>query len=318
MSDFCPAQSAIKNGDKRTSVHWSGSPLCQTLARFAKDNQFGFLLDRRVDPSRSLDFAVSDTPLELLLTDLADSLGLECFFLKNTVYLGPKESCLLLHDILERHKNSIETLPARTRQAFQKKINIEIEFLENPVNALKKIARQVDLSWTNLDTLPHDLWNETQLSGLAPDEALSLLLIGFQLDYQTNERTIELVSIAQDIRPKPNTPDSKKPKPEKSRMESPKSETSVNKKPADEIPLSRRRFTLKIESQNLAAVLDALTHRMDLELDVDKSSLERKNISLEQPVSLDVKNATASQLFRSLLRPLNIEFRIQNDRLRIY
>lgn len=318
FSGLCLAQTTIKNKDRRYGVHWQGVPLHKMLARFTEDKQFGFLLDRRIDPSLQLDFMVSDVPLEQILTGLAGSLELDCSFLGNIVYFSPKGTGLLLQKLLEQHEKAIEALSSRDRSGFRKKVNVDISFLESPKESLEDIAKQIGFAWKNLDDLPHDIWNKTQLSGLSPAEALTLLLFGFELDYRVEDRMLELIPVVPIDFEKQTLSDSKDKSSKNKKIVSSKTESLEEKNTSDNIPLNRRRFTLKVEDQNLAAILDELARRMNVELEIDKSSLNRKNISLEQLVSLDVKNATAQQLFRSLFRPLKIDFRLQGDKLKIY
>ncbi len=64
-------------------------------------------------------------------------------------------------------------------------------------------------------------------------------------------------------------------------------------------------------------LLEALTRRLELELVLDKKSLEEKGVTLDRRVSFEVKNANATELFQAALEPLELKFVIQSGTIEV-
>lgn len=294
---------------KRTSVQWSAVPLRESLRRFAELQQFDFVLDRRVDPSLPLEFEATHRELGPLLDDLAASLGLGCFLLDSVAYIGPKESTDLLPKLLAEQRKESDKLSPRWKTVLRRKITLQIPFLGKPKEILGDLADRHGFRWTGLETLPHDLWDENTFSGTL-DETLTLLLIGFGMDYKIETDTsLTLVALPEEFRKIPAPTVS-------SRTKKPKIEPAVSAPPSN-VPLSQRRFTLRVEDQRLDTVLQTLTQRLGLKLELDEKSLAAKGISTDRRISFEVKNATAQELFRAVLKPLKLEFRLRGDAVQI-
>ncbi len=277
--------------ERLTSVHWSGAALRESLVRLADTYSFHFLLDRRIDPQALLDFKADDEALGAMLARLADEQGLGCVLLDETVYIGPKNSAEILPHLLEQPPD---------RRASGPNYRIQAALPAEPKAILEVLAKQAGLTWKNLELLSHDLWDDTALSGTA-EQILVLVLIGFE---KTCE--IDLKSKIITIVPLPNVVS-------KTRPDKQYTVKNTEKPPSEkpDVPLSRRRFTLAVEEQRLDTLLESLARRLGLELKIDEESLAQKGVALDRRVSLNVKNATATELFRALLQPLHLQFRIR-------
>lgn len=320
LATACQAQSMPqKFKDRQYGVRWVSLPLRETLRHFADLHQVEFILDRRVDPSLPVHFEISNARLDELFEGLADSLDLDCVFVGETLYLGPSVWVEGLPRLLEHHNKTIAKLPSRTRNVWQKKTKINIPTLGSPRDTLEDIAAKNNFDWANLNDLPHDLWNETRLTGLSLNETISVLLFGFGFDYEIDGRTLRLVPLKfpEEHEQATMIRDSQKAK-NMPRPITQKNEGGNTDRSMDGIPLSRRRFTLKIENQKLDAVLEVLTDRIGLELELNERSLAEKGVLKDQPVSVEVKNATVQQLFQKLLKPIKLEFKIENNSIMVY
>lgn len=292
---------------KRASVKWSGTPLRESLKRFGEHQKFDFFLDRRVDPSRSLEFEATNREVGQILHGLAESLGLGCFLFDSVVYIGPREWALTLPRLVAEHRKSSDSMPPELKRIFRKNVDLEIPFLSDPGEILEKLADQNGLQWNNLDELPHDCWDENSLNRIPLDELLILLLVGFNADF-SGEQTLTLVPISEQYRSEAVAA---------ATNIRPVTQNSRQQVVENNVPLTRRRFTLQVEEQRLDNVLKTVSERLALKFQVDEKSLKAKGVSLEQRVSFDVKNVTANGLFRAILKPLNLEFQIRDDTVHI-
>ncbi len=290
----------------RASVQWSGMPIRESLAKLADAYSFHFLLDRRIDPSTRINFEAKNEPLERLLPRLAAEHDLGCVVLSETAYFCPEEGVPLFQYLLEQNQKNLMKLPPSFRQVLRERCLITAARPLEPKNMLAFLARQGDWAWQNLDELPHDLWDHTALAG-TQEEILTLLLFGFE---KTCKIDLATKSIA--IVPLPNLPPSRKPAVKRNVKNATNSLA-----PPPTVPLSRRRFTLKVEEQRLDMLLEALTRRLELELVLDKKSLEEKGVTLDRRVSFEVKNANATELFQAALEPLELKFVIQSGTIEV-
>lgn len=314
IANAAAAETASALWSQRTSVKWSSVPLRESLSRFAELRQFGFVLDRRVDPSVPLEFEATNRELGPLLDELAASLDLGCVRLDSVVYLGPKESADLLPKLLAGHRTASATLPARWKTPLRRKVSVRIPFLGNPKDILETLAVEHGFRWSGLDALPHDLWDETAFSDTPLEEALLLLLIGFGRDYKIDLGTagrplLTLTMLPEEFQKIPATI-------RPIRTKKPKTGPSAAA-PASKIPLAQRRFTLRVEDQRLDVVLQTLSQRLGLKLELDEASLTAKGISVDRRISFEVKNATAQESFRAALQPLKLEFRFRGNSVQI-
>ena len=285
--------SAATVWDREVDVHWSSVPLSQALERLGETQKIGVFLDRRVDPSWTIEFKASLRPVGALLDELADSLGLGCCRFDSVMYIGPKHAAQAL-------ATSRTPVPALNRR-----VPLKIPFLSEPKIVLEVLANNNGMSWRNLNQLPHDLWPQRTLPPMPLFQLFDLLLVGFDVTFELEEdgKTLRIVPLRQ--------PDTVPSTVEPVQDETKPSATALP------VPLSRRRFTLTITDQELDGVLRSLTERINLKLEIDEASLAKKNVTLRQRISFEVKNATVGELFRSALSPLKLEFTIRGDTIRV-
>jgi hypothetical protein len=315
---------------KPISVQWLGTPLGESLNRLAETRKIGLMIDRRLDPSTSLHFESTNQPLGQILQQLALSLDKGCVLFDSTVYFGTKDTVEILPGLLAAQQNQLEKLPPRRAAVFRRKMSLHIPFLSEPKEILKKLATQNALQWKNPEILPHDLWNEKSLNNLSLNELLTILLIGFEMTYEI-EGEGEILVVVPLSKQKSNPFTSQKTeilfeKPEHivqnvqevQNVQKIQEVQKVSKNQTPKVPLAQRRFTLKAENQPLNTLLQSLSDRLDLKLKLDEKSFAAKGVLLDSRVSFDVKNVTAAQLFRAILRPLKLDFRIKEETLLVW
>jgi hypothetical protein len=304
------------------SVQWRETPFGESLKRLAEAQKIGLLIDRRLDPSTPLHFESTGQPLGQMLQQLALSLGQGCDLFETTVYLAPKDTAEMLPVLLEEQQNRLEKLTPRRAAIFRRKRSLHIPFLSEPKEILQKLALQNNFRWKNIEILPHDLWNEKSLNNLSLNELLTILLIGFEMTFEIEDdgETLVMLQLSkQQSMPRPTenieTP-SKNAEQNIQNIQKIQNAQKIQNVP--KIPLAQRRFTLKVENQRLDILLQSLTERLNLKLELNEKSLAVKGIQADSRVSFDVKNATIAQLFRAILRPLKLDFQIKEETLRVW
>jgi hypothetical protein len=292
------------------SVQWRKTPLEESLKRLTDAQKIGLMIDRRLDPSTPLHFESTGQPLGTMLQQLALSLGQGCVLFETTVYLGTQDTAKMLPILLEEQQNRLEQLTPRRAAIFRRKRSLPIPFLSEPKEILQKLALQNNFRWKNLEILPHDLWNEKLLTNLSLNELLTILLIGFEMTFEIEDdgETLVIRSLSQQ----------QSKNAEQKIQEVQKVQNTQNVQNVQKVPLAQRRFTLKVENQRLDLLLQSLTERFDMKLELNEKSLAAKGVQPDSRVSFDVKNVTAAQLFRAILRPLKLDFQMKGETLRVW
>ncbi len=288
-----PSQSPWR---KQVTVHWSGTPLRESLDKLADLYSFCFLLDRRIDPSISISFEATNEPLAQALPRLARENKLGCVLLSEIIYFGPEESATMLPNVLARQKRIVSRLPAKVGNTLRERTVIAASLPAEPKRMLENVAQHCGMTWANLDVVPYDLWDDTKLAG-TNEEIVTLILFSFEKMFEWDTASKKLCVIPL-------------PKMERKILPAATKETNNRSPSPPGVPLARRRFTLKVEEQRLDLLLVSLAERLELELLLDKVLLEKKGVALDRRVSFEVKNATASELFQAVLEPINLQFRL--------
>ncbi len=297
--------------EKQVRIKFSGSELREAVRRFAESQKVGFFLDRRVDPNQPLEFESSNRSVEETFFRLAESLDLGFCIIGSVGYLGPKEAALKMQKLLPIQQERCAQLPPRLGRLFSEPVDWNIRRLEPPRDLLQKFAEERGLRWTNLDRLPHDLWPELQLEHLSFGEFVSLVLIGFDRTYTFSPERMQLTIIefpenwGAALPPATNG--------SSTRRESNRKEEKTGK----DVPLSKKRFTIQVREQSAGDLLRTFAERLDLKLKIDEDSLRKKGISLETKVSLDLQEATANELFRAVLQPIDCKFVLKGKTLEV-
>lgn len=288
--------------------------------RLAEVQKVGVWIDRRVDPSTVLYFEASNRKLGVLFEDLASSLDLGCFLFDSVAYLGPKESAAMLPVLIEaRRRRQTEArrrrpVSSRTSATLRQRVAPAIPFLSEPREILRELTAGHGLILRNPEALPHDLWDANTLPEMPLGDLLTLLLIGFEIDYEVDE---DGTGLTLGTLLKTSTPTVAERKTPATASGETKQSAGTPTAAQNRVPFERRRFTVRVEDQPLEAVLESLAKRLDLELKLDRKSLAAKGVSPERRVSFDVQNVGVGELFRTILKPLNLEFRRRGDSIEI-
>src|SRR5690606_28713524 len=100
--------------DQPTSIAWSNEQLGDALKSLARLQRVAVLLDRRIDPNRSIEFQFKGTFAETLAA-LAKRLDARYVQLGPVAYIGPAESAKKLLTLAEAQKVQMRkvTIPAQ-------------------------------------------------------------------------------------------------------------------------------------------------------------------------------------------------------------
>ncbi len=171
------------------SATWDNVNLRTIVRAIEEAKRVAILCDRRVDPTAELRVSASEEPLGDFLERLAAGSQAGGTILGNTVYLGPRSMAARLRTLaaLSKQEPSSTRLWGPQRAGEMNYDCREGTFgwndLERPEDILARLAEQYSLDVEGLELILHDLWGGAVLPDATPVEALSLVLIQFDLTF---------------------------------------------------------------------------------------------------------------------------------------
>lgn len=335
------------------SGSWTRAELRQILQDVAANRHVSIVLDRRLDPSAQFGFDTKNEPLRTGLDEFAKLAKGEISLPGNYVYLGPPKAVRQLRTLIELRKRDLASkdlkIPERRRVELNRLHTVQWHDLDSPREILKKMADSSHLTMTNLDQIPHDLWAAAVLPDVSVAEALSVVLVQFDLTFRLTDSgsAIELVAIRDQPSIERKYPTRQKPtemvellhqKLPNTDVKLVRSEIIVNGtvedheavsrilnghttnppvKPERVTPIAKRQFTFSVPQP---VPVSAIMHKLeesDIHFDYNDKDLKAAGIDLEQTVQPDVTNATADEFFKSIFGPVGVEFQIERQTVKL-
>jgi len=331
------------------SATWDNVPLRLLLQRLQAERSVALLLDRRIDPTVAYAVRFAGEPLATALEHLANQAGAAVSHSDRVVYLGPESSARWLQTAVEQAELRLaeEGLAVAERRRFALLLGQTIHWqdLSTPREILQQIAASFHLTIEGLEAVPHDLWASATLPGVTAAEALTLVLIQFDLGWDwlpggnsvrvkpwdqprlierryplRSKAVAEVVPLWSEHLPEAvvraegdailvagRTEDHRLAQVLRTTGAPPKRSSAA----ASPVPLRRRLFTLKVERVPIGTILREL-EKTQVQFVYDPAALEQAGISLEQPISLDVRKASAEEFFEAVFGGVGLRFEIDN------
>ncbi len=326
------------------TANWRSVELRSVLQQISLDREVSILLDRRVDPTVTLPVEFVNQPLKDGLTKLAQRFQGGCSVPDNVVYLGPRDSVDKLRTLIalrtEDLASSERPVSKERQQVWLKTRTVRWDDLDSPRAILDRLQADLNFRIENPAQIEHDLWAEAVLPQVNGIEALSLILIQFDLTFgwQDAGQAIELVPAPATVRIE------RRHKPRGKSVEKTLADWQANWphaefQPADReiialatleeqeeisagkparakpalaekpIPLDRRQFTLKIKDVSAQDLMIEL-EKSGIVFDYAPETLAAEGIDLSRFVELDVRKLSADEFFHALFDPLGVKFTI--------
>ncbi|MAG94720.1 MAG: hypothetical protein CMJ48_13400 [Planctomycetaceae bacterium] len=336
------------------SATWSRVTLRRVIRRIGERGEVAVLLDRRIDPTQPLELSVNGETLRDIFDRIGRSADGRTSAVGSTVYVGPAAAASKLRTLV--HLRSDELVKASTRWggkrhlALSRRRMLHWSDLESPVELLQRIAKRYDLEIRELDSVPHDLWAGATLSSVNAAEALSLVLIQFDLTFAWGHEgnVIRLLPVPERVQLERRY---------RSRGQSaaqaaaawrerivgidtelrggyvvvrgtleqhevvtallrPSGRRTAAAPKRKLRELKRRMFTLSLDGDPVRAVMKKL-EESDVKFQYDARALEAAGVDLDQPIRLDLKDAGADAFFHAVFDPLGLQFEIDGYTVRL-
>ena len=332
--------------DQATSGTWANVELRGLLVTLASQRRVAILLDRRIDPSIRMPLEIVNRSLRDGLKEIAVKVSAQVSVPENVVYVGPAAAVQRLRTLIELRSAELQSksqpVSERRRTELTKRQTVTWDDLDTPDDILNKIAGQYRLEIRHAELVPHDLWAGNTLPSVTAAEALSLVLVQWNLTFAWIDggQGIELVPVPEKVivERRPRVKGRTAADLQKAVAEQfPDLEAQVDggefvvrgtveeqeevvallnpstRKPATPAvaPLRQRKFTLNFKRAPVRAVMQEL-ERSKVVFVYDAAALASAGVDLDQTVDLSLDNASADEFFKKLFTPLKLSFEIDN------
>jgi hypothetical protein len=292
--------------DDPVRAAWKAVPLREWADRVAPLAGMPVIVDRRLDPDRSITLDCRGEPLHEAFATAAGQADAELAVLASSLRLVPRSQRGLCERAEHARERSLARLPESARTALRKPAAWKWPAAARPRDLVAAVVAEAGIPVDGLDRLPHDHFPAADLPPLTAAERIDLVLAHFDRRVEWRSRggaaRGEIVPLDADL-PPPRGDVAKRPQ-----------QKARDRKPAGDVQ--------EVFSLRAAAPLDELAAtvagRMGLALDLDRESLAARGIAAREIVRLDVQNASRDELLDRVVGPLGLAWRIEAGRLRVF
>jgi hypothetical protein len=327
------------------TVSWSNLPLGRALAGLGAAEHVAIVLDRRVDPDRAVSLSLSQQPLATAFAEIARKTEIGYCQFGPVAYFGPPEAARLLRTLAAVRLDEIRPLGSAGARKFLVLRTWTWDELAEPRALVADLAAEADVEIVGAERIPHDLWPAADLPQLSWIDRLTLLAAEFDLAFrvESSGRKVTLIPIDKDTavtrtyaagrdaakvakawaRAIPGvqiTVDKDKIR-LKGRVEDHELvEQRLRGKSLDRptVTTGPEVYQLSVESAALSKVIDQLTGRLNLQIQWDRAAIDAAGISVDQLISVKVKDASLDDLVRAVLAGTGLDFRRNGQEISIF
>ncbi|MEZ6064272.1 MAG: hypothetical protein R3B90_00860 [Planctomycetaceae bacterium] len=319
--------------------------LREQLHRLGETRDVAGWLDCRVDPSLPVSLQVRQQSYRYAIESLAVQADLRVGSLGSTLLLGREAELDRLLTLAAARRVELKLL--RDVSATRKRDLLRTRTLrwdepEQPRQLLERIAADWGVSISNIEAVPHDLWAGGTLVAVDVAEACAFVLDQCDLGFEWTDDgggiavtpPSEIGKVGETHRPQgrslaeareqiaarwPNVVVSTSGttlRVEASVLTHAAIRVALGELPdptvavvTESVPLSRKRFPVRIVRKPLGPVLEAMIEQ-GLDIRYDAAALSAAGVNLQQLVSVEFENATADELFGALCQPAGLEYEI--------
>jgi hypothetical protein len=174
----------------RISLVSQAVPLAEQIRSLQQQSGIAILRDRRIDPRQEITVEVVQQPRQQVLQSIAEitpdgwCIPLDC----DVVVVGNRLDVLRLPILFEQTQNHVDEVtprwPASQRSSFTGKSDLVWDQLAEPREIVTRMATQAQLTVSNPELIPHDVWQAANLPRMSVAEGLCLVLSQFDLTFR--------------------------------------------------------------------------------------------------------------------------------------
>jgi len=330
-------------------VHQDYSPVKTTLNRLSADRRIAICLDRRIDPESLLPVDLQSSFFDEGVSNLVQSLPASVVVIADSLFVTTPATATSLRTRIALAEQQLENLPgmnAMRKLELTQKTPLFWDRLASPRKTLIGFAEKFRVSIENPEAIPHDLWDEGGMSTASFVAGASVIAAQYGLEIEWIDPT--------SVRLIPESPQpaieidhalkgsAKADAVERVESMFPNLKLTVsstrlrfsgtveeheavdlllgNRAPRKSIApvmatsLANRRFTLRMQSRPFSELIELL-EKQGIEFDRNKELLEKSEINLDLPITLELENATIETLLREACSPVGLTYQIDGTRI---
>jgi hypothetical protein len=321
---------------------WSDRAFGEGLAALSRRSSVAVLLDRRVDPTPRITYAVRDLSLSDALKDLAAERRLSVGMVGSVVYLAPPGVAGRAQGLASAKRRELP--PGEARMPWVDVQPLGWNELAEPRSLVQSIAHQAGAELANPEAIPHDVWPAWAGPPVAPIDQLSLLLAQFDLTFELRfpaspERPVITVvpvpaslayeqsyAVSGDLAKALSELKRALPEIEAQRERGGRIKVAASAadhaKVADLLASKRpdapaaakpglKRYTLTVENQPRGAIVKTVAEELGVRVEAAGEIAEK----LQERISVKVQQLSVEELLHEVLDPADIAFELDNETL---
>lgn len=337
------------------TASWDNVPLRDLLRSLGDTQRVGLWLDRRLDPTTTVKLTLVDQSLTTGLSQIASELEARVIPVGNVLWIAPEPTATWARTTLAQRDAELHgpqsSVPEKRQFALVNRKTIHWPALTSPQEILDQIAQRFDLQIEADAPLRHDLWGPGAIPLATATEALTLILLQYDLDFRWDAqgRSVRLVPFARPplierrYRPRGRQTLAELQKqwatqfPELTlrvaqdellvlgrvedheqldELQRPRGSATSTTDPPPVVPLRRRQFTLRVENVPIRAVMKEL-EKSGVVFEFSDEEFREAGVDLNQRTSLDVKQTGAEEFLKQLFAVLPVRIAIDDVTVRL-
>lgn len=196
-----PLQEAL---NERKSLSYAGSELGKTLRDLQANTGICILIDRRVDPTTTVNLTTPYVTSRQIIEAVATHVGMSSSFGDSYVMIGPKLSTQKLKTLSKINGKAMLQLRRKLAGDVYRKLsesrNRSWPKLSQPAALITKEADAIGIVLNNTDAVPHDVWGQAILPAMSFSDFATMILIQFDLTFEvTADGTMNVVSLPESV-----------------------------------------------------------------------------------------------------------------------
>lgn len=344
-------------GSPVAGAAWHGVALRRVLRDLTELTEIAQLRDRRVDPTRLVEFTASNQSRRDMLAALADAAGVEQRIVGHLVYWGPAKAGRLLRTLVAQREEELTQFVQPDQRAARERLNGRKELrwgdLTTPREVLDRVCESFRLRVANPEIIPHDLWEGAVLPHMSATEMLTVVLIQFDLTFawESNLEAVRIVPISAESVEIEKTHRIPGPRLEAfEQWRAGRSELSITEARPHEFvvrglvedheeladllqgkqevaggPPENQAMVVPIDRRRFTLTItgvpaEAVIRELEksgIEFEFDAEGFERAGVDFKTLISMNHSNAPPEEFFAALFDPLGVEFAISGAKVEL-
>lgn len=313
------------------SIEWFAAKFRPALERLSRAQRLAVVIDRRIDPDAPCGFKGDEEPLSEVFSQLAQQAGCGYTQLGPVAYFGPEDISRKLRTLAAQVNEQVEQLPPAASRIWRRSRAWHWGDFASPRQLLEGLANEHGIKLVGLEQIPHDLWAEADVPPLPLAERMLLIAAQFdltlELDPQGRSAQLVRIPLGVALRRRYAARGNANQLAQQYRSLLPDADIEVEGRDVvvdglledherivagtstkeNRPTVGAQVFRLKVENIPVSRLLDYVSKQMGYVIKVDEEAVSSAGLSLDERVSVDVKDATIDDLMKAILKPVGLQ-----------